>query len=65
MKKNERLWFDCGFAKNTETNRWHVVLRAPKGNLYSRQSFETRDQALKALEQWVKEQGARIEPFLQ
>jgi hypothetical protein len=62
----EKRWFDCGFARNTESNRWHVVLRATKGKvLYSNQSFETKEQALVALEKWVKENGAEIEPFLQ
>jgi len=64
-KKKMSHWYDCGFAKNTETNRWHVVLRTKKGNLYSTQSFETQAQALAALDKWAKEQGAAIEPYLQ
>src|SRR5215510_15500272 len=65
MKAGDKVWYDAGFAKNTKTNRWHVVLRTPDDKrLYSTQSFETREQALKALEQFVKEKGATIEPFL-
>jgi len=65
-KKGYTHFCDCGFAQSSETNRWHVILRMPDGKQhYSNQSFETKEQALKALEQWVKEKGGKIEPFLQ
>jgi hypothetical protein len=64
--KNKTHWCDAGFVKSTKTNRWHVALRVPNGKqYYSNQSFETKEEALKALEQWVKDKGATLDPFLQ
>jgi len=51
--------FVAGYARNTDTQRWHVVIRTPEGcTLYSRESFATKAQALAA---WTEAEGGTLE----